>query len=251
MLVEPRRKEILAGNLAPCKAEIGGVAIADHGAIRQGIEPEIGQDRRVDARHRVRIGNRKRRAACRRKLGQRLGRAGARRIRPCRVRAHQGRARSPTWPSPDPAYCERRDLVLIAQGKALPQPLVIPEDKSLALSDRAARRRAKLIAAKCRNGRPIEWVTPIEGAVAQKLIGAAMECVGSRPRDGADDPARRPSVLRREICGQDLELRHRIHAQIPAEDAPGRLVRVIVDARPIQEIVILLRPASGDGQLLS
>src|ERR1700674_269292 len=170
-MVHPSGKVVVAGNLGRRKEERSEVAVL--AGIRQGIERcEKGRHRLVDARYRVRI--------------ERGTWAFDERER---LSAHNSilRGRRPT--GRDPAGRTRGDLLRNARAKRLAQPFVISKDESLVLPDRASAGHPELIAPEGGNGGPVEKVPRIDGAVAQKFVGAAMKRVGSRPRDGGDDPA--------------------------------------------------------------
>src|ERR1700730_10935606 len=129
-MVNPSREVVLAGNLRSSEAVICGVAGASGSAgadirtVRQGIELQITLDLWVHSHKR----------GCRA-----IGVA---------EKTLPGR--------------QRGDEVLRAQAKHLAQPFVITEDESLALADRASRRRTELIAPERGNASQVEKVPGIE-----------------------------------------------------------------------------------------
>ena len=96
---------------------------------------------------------------------------------------------------------------------------------------------------------PVKIVASIERTVAQELIGAAVKAVGAGASDGADDAARRSPVFSALIRGQNGKLGDGVDSQVAAQDAAGSLVGVVVDADPIQKIIVLLRATAADRQL--
>src|SRR5262249_53658058 len=66
--------------------------------------------------------------------------------------------------------------------------------------------------------------------------------------DGVDDPAGGPSVLGRVVAGDHGEFLNRIHAEGDPDHAAGT-VGVIGDAEPVEPVVVLCGPASGDAEL--
>src|SRR5579884_693963 len=67
----------------------------------------------------------------------------------------------------------------IAQRKMLTKPFIIPEKENLVLANRPAKRSAEDVALKLWRVPLIEIVPSIEGVVAQKFIGGAMDLVGT------------------------------------------------------------------------
>src|ERR1700680_1980743 len=76
-----------------------------------------------------------------------------------------------------------------------------------------------------------------------------MERVRPRLADGVDHATGGPSILGRVVTGEHGEFLNRIHAQADPDHAAGTAVAVIVDTVPIQPVVVLRRPGTGDGQL--
>src|SRR5437868_8412077 len=69
--------------------------------------------------------------------------------------------------------------------------------------------------------------------------------------DSVYHAAGRLPVLGRVIACEHGKFLNRVHAQVDADHAPRRAVAVVVDAKSIQTIVVLRRPAAGDGELRS
>src|SRR5262249_42225074 len=135
----------------------------------------------------------------------------------------------------------------------LAYPLVIAEDESSVLANRAAGRGAELVASVSWFWLPSgigEEVVRVQRRVAQALVDVAMERVGPRLADGVDNPAGGPSIFGRVVAGDHGEFLNRIHAQADSDHA-ARAVGVIVDAEPVDPVVVLRGPASRDGHLKS
>src|SRR5579864_5963013 len=180
-MVSPDCKVIYGVPLGLRRAVRSRVADLTAGDIRQGKERrEKGLRRSIDSRHRVGINGGTSDLGCRERSFHSVL------THDCSLRG-----RRPPWR--DPARRTRGDRVKRAQAFRFAQSFKIAEDESLVLSDRASRGHTELIAPELRNGRPVESVARIEDAVAQILISASVKLIGSRPRDGADDPTGRPS----------------------------------------------------------
>src|SRR5215472_3571626 len=76
-----------------------------------------------------------------------------------------------------------------------------------------------------------------------------MESVRPRLADGVDHAAGGPAILGRVVAGQHGKLLNRIHAQVAADYAAWPAVAIIIDAEPIEPVIVLRGPAPGDGQL--
>src|SRR6202035_2388039 len=88
-----------------------------------------------------------------------------------------------------------RNRAGLAAVQELAQSLVVTKDEHFVLLERATPGATKLIAPELGNVRPIEEVPCIERAVAQILVRACVELVGSRFGGGVDDAARGPAVF--------------------------------------------------------
>src|SRR5579863_1229485 len=96
-------------------------------------------------------------------------------------------------------------------------PLVVEEDESLVLANRAPDRGAELVLPvdRCRQASAIrEEIVRVQGSVAQELVCVAMESVGPRLADGVDHAAGGPPILGRVVAGDHGEFLDRIHAQV-------------------------------------
>ena len=78
-----------------------------------------------------------------------------------------------------------------------------------------------------------------------------MPLICARARDGIDDAAGCLAVFRGVIAGEDGKLLNGIDAEAATENAAWSAVGVVVEANPIQAIIILLRSRAGDGELLA
>src|SRR5260370_12847891 len=132
---------------------------------------------------------------------------------------------------------ERRDIIDHAQPQRLPQALVVSKDKGFVLLDRSPRGYTELVSAERGDGGRVKVVARIERAVAQKFVGAAMKAICAGASDGADHATRHSPILGALIRGQNGELGYRVYPQVAAEDAARSLVRVVVDADSIQQII--------------
>jgi len=76
-----------------------------------------------------------------------------------------------------------------------------------------------------------------------------MERVGPRFADGVDNAGGGSPIFGRVIAGEHGEFLNRVHTQVDAEHTAGAGVGVIVDAEPVEPVVVLRGLAPGDGQL--
>ena len=145
----------------------------------------------------------------------------------------------------------------LACAERLPQTFIVTEDKHLLFLDWTSRRAAKLIAFERRNERQtvdrvkVEWITRIEGTVADEFVSGAMKRIGTGSRDRIDNSPRAAPIVCRGIARDDRELLDRVHTQVSAENASWCSVSVVVDAHAIHPIVILLWSVPSYGQLRS
>src|ERR1700732_3357050 len=75
--------------------------------------------------------------------------------------------------------------------------------------------------------------------------------VGARAVDAADHASRCPPILGRLIDRQNVELRDCIRPKVSPQNAAGSLVGVVVDADPIQQVVVLLGAPAAERQFNS
>src|SRR5690349_19193614 len=100
------------------------------------------------------------------------------------------------------------------------------------------------------NGRPVEEVTCVEGAVAQKFIDAAVQLVRAGTRDNAYLSTGPLPILRSVGIGNHVKLAHCIHAQ----QLSARAAWSQVDHRSarvfnaVEEKNRFLRAPSGSGE---
>ncbi len=76
-----------------------------------------------------------------------------------------------------------------------------------------------------------------------------MERVGPRFAYGVDDAGGGSPIFGGVVAGKYREFLNGIHTQVDAEHAAGTAVGVIVDAEPVEPVVVLRGLAPGDGQL--
>ncbi len=76
-----------------------------------------------------------------------------------------------------------------------------------------------------------------------------MERVRARLTNRVYDSARCLTIFGRVVACQHREFLNGVHAQVNADHAARGAVAVIVDAEPVQTIIVLRRSAAGDGQL--
>src|SRR5258708_12742226 len=70
-------------------------------------------------------------------------------------------------------------------------------------------------------------------------------------RNAVDESARRPSIFGGVVARQHRKFLDCIGAEIYPAGASGRAIRVIVNADPVDAIVILLRTVAGYSQLIT
>src|ERR1051326_59730 len=141
----------------------------------------------------------------------------------------------------------------LAQGQALLKSFVVPEDKHLIFLDGTSQRSSKLIALERRSaGGLIEEVPGVEGAIAQKLEGAAVPFVGPRGGHDADLTSGPFAVLGAVGVLEDVIFPHRIHSQqLPPSprrrnEKAGRVSADVVD--PINHKPVRFRPFASYGK---
>src|ERR1017187_7871317 len=110
------------------------------------------------------------------------------------------------------------------------QALVIAEEEGAILDDGAAERSSELIAAQRGNLGRIELVAGVECAVAEELVGVAVELVAAGTRDCVDDSAGGLAVVGGGVAGDDGEFLNGVDAEVAADDAARAAVGVVIDA---------------------
>ena len=133
----------------------------------------------------------------------------------------------------------------------LPDAFKICKEESAVFHQRTTDRSAKLVPLEGRNVAYIEVVLGVEFAVPQKLIGTAMNLIRPGPRDRVDHATRCLAIVRLVVAGQDGKFLDRVDPKVSSQYAAGRAVGIVIEADPVQTIVVLLRPRTGNGQLLS
>src|SRR5690349_7612249 len=83
----------------------------------------------------------------------------------------------------------RRHHVNIGDIQRLSQTLIVAENKSRVLTDRASRAASELVALKWRNPRAVEVIPGVEGAVPNELVCRAMERIRAGSCYSIDDAA--------------------------------------------------------------
>src|SRR5207302_3031498 len=112
--------------------------------------------------------------------------------------------------------------------------------------NRPANRAAKLISLKRWDGAGVEVVSGVELAVAEELIGTAMDLISPRAGNCIDHASRGLAIVCRVVAGDYREFLNRVHAKVAAQDAPRRAVGVVIETDAIQSIVVLLWPRAGN-----
>src|SRR6266850_3949751 len=133
----------------------------------------------------------------------------------------------------------------------LSNTFIVREEKSAVLDDRAANRAPELVPFKRWDCRSIEEIPGIQRAVAEKFVNASVQTIRPGAGNSVDDASGSLSILCRVVAREDGKFLDCIHAQVSAHHAARRPVRVIVDTRAVETIIILLWAGAGDGQLLS
>src|ERR1035441_8790237 len=108
-------------------------------------------------------------------------------------------------------------LIYIGHRLKLSLSLIGKKEKDLILHDGPAQRGAVLVALQIqpRNSlRNIEIIVRVEHAVAEKFEQAAVDLVGPRLDDFADDSPAVASIFRRVVAGQQAELRNRVRIRV-------------------------------------
>jgi hypothetical protein len=89
------------------------------------------------------------------------------------------------------------------------------------------------------NGLPVEEVTRVEFIVPQEFVCIAVERIGARTRQCIDDTAGRTAVARVVVVRHHGELLNGIGAECQPERTARNAVRIVVQADPVQQIVVL------------
>src|SRR6202158_518829 len=150
----------------------------------------------------------------------------------------------------DPARCRRHHGMAESVALPLTDPFVIEEDESLVLNNRGPTGGSELVTMEWRNRQStvVEVVFSIKDLIADEIVDIPVELVGPGLGNTVDDPAGGPAILRRIVAGQNRKLLNRVHAQIDAQRAARRSIRIVVDADPIDPVIILEWLVPGDGQ---
>ena len=96
----------------------------------------------------------------------------------------------------------------------------------------------------------IEEISRIQRAIPQEFIGIPVELIRARAGDGVNDSARGPSILGRIVAGNDRELLNRVYTQRCAQHTSRSSVRIVIEADPVESIVILYWFASTNRELI-
>src|SRR5208283_6080813 len=108
---------------------------------------------------------------------------------------------------------------------------------------------SELVAPEWWNRGRIEIIPRIQRAIAQKFIDGPVQRICALPGNGIDYPTGSFAVVRCSVRGDDRELLDGINSQVDAEGAARTSIRVVVNAHPINAIIILLRAPPGDCEL--
>ncbi len=109
----------------------------------------------------------------------------------------------------------------VAQAQVLAEPLVIGEDEGFVFHDGAAERGSELIAAEAGHRLPVEKVSGVQIAIAEKFEQRSMQSVGSRLRGDGHLGAGALAVFGAVGSGGDVKFAHRVHAQQLAAGTAG------------------------------
>ena len=145
----------------------------------------------------------------------------------------------------------RRYTIRFGNSKRLPQTLVVGKEERLVTKHGSAKRAAELVAPEGCNCRGVEVVPRVERAVTNELVRAAAKLIGSGTRDCVDYTARCLSVLCGVIRRNHRELLNGIDTGNGAQHTAGSAVGVVVEADPIETVVVLLRPRTRDAHLVA
>src|SRR5246127_876873 len=134
----------------------------------------------------------------------------------------------------------------------LPYGFEVPKEECMVTYDRAADGAAKLVALEWRDRLRgvIEIVLGVERAIAKELVSTSVNLIRPRPRNRVDDSSRGFAVVCGVVGGEHREFLDRVHAQVSSQNASGGAIRVVVETNPIQPVIVLLRPRTGNGELL-
>src|SRR5258708_5495583 len=143
-------------------------------------------------------------------------------------------------------------LIYVGNPFGLTDSFIVGEKEGLVLDDRPADASPKLIPlkrcfVKCR---VLKIIARVQSTVADKLIDAAVEIVGSGAGDSIYHTAGSFPIFRGIVAGQYGKLLNSVNAKIAAEDAAWSSIRVVIQANPVETVVVLLRPGARNGELL-
>ena len=144
-----------------------------------------------------------------------------------------------------------RNAADIGQTSILAQTFVAAEEEGLLAHDRPADVAANLMAIERRDVRVrvVEVVLRIERLVTEEPEGAAAQAVRSGARDGGDDAAAAPAILRAVVVDEDLELANGFHAQQTTGGASRRSIALEVHVGAVELVANLVGPRAGDRDL--
>ena len=138
----------------------------------------------------------------------------------------------------------------VGDAEVLAVAFVVGEEEELVVPDGAAERGAEVVALELGDAGLVEVVAGVEEAVAEELVGGAVELVGAGGGDDGDLRAFALAVGGGVGVGDDVELADGVDAEELAGGAAGSDVDErgagVLDA--VEEEEIVLRAAAGDGE---
>src|SRR5260370_13618120 len=144
------------------------------------------------------------------------------------------------------ASIEGRHRGQCGDALGLTYAFIVREEKSAVLDHGAANRAAQLVSFKRWNCGSIEEIPSIQRAVSDKSVNASLQPIRPGASNCVDDAAGSLSIFGRVIAREDGELLNGIYAQVSSQDAARCPVRVIVDTRAVETIIVLLWTGARD-----
>src|SRR5258706_11002350 len=152
------------------------------------------------------------------------------------------------WPvsRKDGRYCRQgRDSLGLRNG------FEVGKEEGPVLENRPPDRPAKLVAFEWRNFGAVKIVSSVQSAVAQKLVSIPVKSIRPGARNCIDNAAGSFAVFCRIITRYYGKFLDGIYTQASTQHAARSTIGVIIKANAVQTVVVLLRTATGDSQLLS
>ena len=130
----------------------------------------------------------------------------------------------------------------LRDSQILPQSLVVHEEESLVLLDRAAEAGAELVQGERRNGRTVKGRPGIQRVVTQRVERAAVKLIGSGFGNHLHLHAARGTAFRAVHRGADAELGDRIERDVQSRFG---LLRLFLHAIVIDAVKRIVRVVDG------